>query len=220
MKNNTLYLEKKVLLWENGRIDKNIDFKSIKDFESEERMVSLLQIFLVFLKIGAFTFGGGLAMIPVIKREIVAKGWINDDELADYISVSQTAPGMIAINIATLVGLHLRKRMGALVAVLGVVLPSLIVIMLIATGLKQFSEIPWIVSALNGIELVVIVLLTYAIFDIGKSAIKDIFTLIYAFFCFGLIYFLGIPTYAVILFSFFMGSIKAYYHSVKARKNK
>lgn len=183
-------------------------------------MVSLLQIFLVFLKIGAFTFGGGLAMIPVIKREIVAKGWINDDELADYISVSQTAPGMIAINIATLVGLHLRKRVGAVVAVVGVVLPSLIVIMAIATGLKQFSDIPLVVSALNGIELVVIVLLTYAIFDIGKSAIKDIVTLGYAFFAFAMIYFLGVPTYAVILFSFALGTLKTLYQSRKARKNK
>ncbi|MDD3122404.1 MAG: chromate transporter [Candidatus Izemoplasmatales bacterium] len=183
-------------------------------------MVGLFQIFLVFLKIGAFTFGGGLAMIPVIKREIVAKGWINDDELADYISVSQTAPGMIAINIATLVGLHLRGRKGALMAVLGVVLPSIIVIILIATGLRHFSEIPLIVSALNGINLVVIVLLVYAIFDIGKNAIKDMFTLVYAILCFALIYFLDVPTYLVILLSFLLGTLLTLYHIYKRRVQK
>jgi chromate transporter len=188
--------------------------------KARKTMVGLFQIFLVFLKIGAFTFGGGLAMIPVIKREIVAKGWINDDELADYISVSQTAPGMIAINIATLVGLHLRGRKGALMAVLGVVLPSIIVIILIATGLRHFSEIPLIVSALNGINLVVIVLLVYAIFDIGKNAIKDMFTLVYAILCFALIYFLDVPTYLVILLSFLLGTLLTLYHIYKRRVQK
>lgn len=173
-------------------------------------MVSIIQIFLVFLKIGAFTFGGGLAMIPVIKREIVDKGWINEDELSDYIAVGQTAPGMIAINIAILVGTHLRKWKGAIAAVLGVILPAIIVITLIAAFLSEFNSIPLVQSALKGIMLVVIILLAFALFDIGKKAIRNIFLLAYAFVSFALLYFFEIPTSLVILFSILVGSVHAY----------
>lgn len=183
-------------------------------------MVSILQIFLVFLKIGAFTFGGGLAMIPIIKREIVSKGWISEEELADYIAVSQTAPGMIAINIATLVGMHLRKWKGAFFAVLGVVLPSLIIITLIATGLREFASIPIVVSALKGISLVVVVLLAFAIFDIGKKAIIDVWTLLYALICFSLVYFFDWQTTIVILISFALGTIKTLFFLWKGRNLK
>lgn len=173
-------------------------------------MVSIFQIFLVFLKIGAFTFGGGLAMIPVIKREIVDKGWINEDELSDYIAVGQTAPGMIAVNIAILVGIHLKKWKGAIAAVLGVTLPSIIVITLIASFLNEFNTIPLVQSALKGIMLVVIILLAFALYDIGKNAVKTVFLLAYAFFCFAMLYFFSIPTSIIILFSILIGSVHAY----------
>ncbi len=173
-------------------------------------MVSILQIFLVFLKIGAFTFGGGLAMIPVIKREIVDKGWINEDELSDYIAVGQTAPGMIAVNIAILVGTHLRKWKGAVAAVLGVILPSLVVITVIASFLSEFDSIPLVQAALKGIMLVVVILLAFALFDIGKKAITNVYLLAYALVCFSLLYFFSIPTSLVILFSVLVGSVHAY----------
>lgn len=182
-------------------------------------MVSLFSIFLVFFKIGAFTFGGGLAMIPIIKREIVSRGWISEGDLADYIAVSQTAPGVIAVNIATLVGSHLRKWLGAFMAVLGVVLPSLIIITIIAAGFETFAEIPLVVSALKGISLVVVVLLAFAILDLGKSAIKDWLTLVYALAAFAAVYFLNVPTTLVILASFVFGTIRAYILSRKAVKN-
>lgn len=181
-------------------------------------MVNLFSLFLVFFKIGAFTFGGGLAMIPIIKREIVRRGWISENELADYIAVAQTAPGVIAVNIATLVGSHLRKWIGAFVAVLGVVLPSLIIITIIAAGFESFANIPLVVSALKGISLVVVVLLGFAIFDLGKTAIKDWLTLVYALVAFASVFFLDIPTTLVILASFVFGTIRAYLLSKKAVK--
>ena len=104
-------------------------------------MIKLRSIFFVFLRLGALTFGGGLAMLPIIKRDIVDRGWIPEEEFSDYIAVAQVAPGMIAINIATLVGMHLRKRLGALVAVIGVALPSIVVITVIASLLSEFAEI-------------------------------------------------------------------------------
>ncbi len=107
-------------------------------------MIKLRSIFFVFLRLGALTFGGGLAMLPIIKRDIVDRGWIPEEDFSDYIAVAQVAPGMIAINIATLVGMHLRKRIGALVAVIGVALPSIVVITIIASLLKLMliSESP------------------------------------------------------------------------------
>lgn len=181
-------------------------------------MVSLFQIFITFFKIGALTFGGGLAMIPVIQREIVNKGWISDDELTDYIAVSQSAPGMIAVNIATLVGIHMRKRTGAFVAVLGVVLPSFIAIILIALFLKEFNQIPAVQGALHGIMLVVIILLGFALFDLGKKAIKNIYLLLYSLLCFVLIYFFNVPTSLIIIASIFLGTIHTFISAKKVEK--
>ncbi|MGD9909715.1 MAG: chromate transporter [Candidatus Izemoplasmatales bacterium] len=181
-------------------------------------MISLFQIFFTFFKIGALTFGGGLAMIPVIEREIVLKGWISEDELNDYIAVSQSAPGMIAVNIATLVGIHLRKRIGALMAVLGVVLPSFIAIIFIAMFLREFDQIPLVQSALRGIMIVVIILLAFALFNLGKKAIKNIYLLLYALLSFGLIYFLNVPTSLIILMSFVLGTLHTYLFVKKVKK--
>ncbi len=173
-------------------------------------MVSLFQIFITFFKIGLFTFGGGLAMIPIIKRDIVDKGWIEEDVLADYIAVSQVAPGMIAINIATLVGNHLRGRKGSLASVLGVALPSVIVITLIAMFSKTFLEIPLVVSALKGILIVVVILLGYAVITLGVKAIKNYFLLFYAILVFAVVFFLNVSTILALLSAFVIGTIHAF----------
>ena len=172
-------------------------------------MIKLGKIFLVFLKLGALTFGGGLAMIPIIKRDIVDRDWISEDELSDYIAVSQVAPGMIAINIAVLVGTHLRGKKGAFMAVLGVALPSLVIITIIASVLHEFSDIPLVIHALKGIIIVVVVLLASAIYEIGKKAIHNIYLLGYALISFSMVYFLNISTALVILLSFLIGTIHA-----------
>lgn len=173
-------------------------------------MIKLYKIFFVFLKLGALTFGGGLAMIPIIKRDIVDRNWISDDELSDYIAISQVAPGMIAINIAILVGTHLRGKIGAFIAVLGVALPSLIIITIIASVLHEFSDIPLVINALKGIIIVVVILLASAIYEIGKKAIHNIYLLGYALISFSLVYFFNIPTALVILLSFLLGTIHTY----------
>lgn len=170
-------------------------------------MIRLSKIFFVFLKLGALTFGGGLAMLPIIKREICGRDWIKEDVFDDYIAVAQVAPGMIAINIATLVGLHLRKRLGALVAVVGVALPSLIIIVLIATLLSEFSEIVVVQKMLKGIIIVVIILLSAAIIDIGKKAIKNLYIFIYSLLSFVSVFFFGVPTTLIIAISLILGLI-------------
>lgn len=181
-------------------------------------MIKLKDIFFVFLKLGALTFGGGLAMLPIIKREIVDRGWIPEDEFNDYIAISQVAPGMIAINIATLTGTHLRKKIGALTAVIGVALPSIIVIIMIAALLSEFSEIPQVQSTLNGIIIVVVILLSVAIFQMGKKAITNLYLFLFAFACFSAIYFFNFSTIYVIIISFVLGTLHTFLMSKLGNK--
>ena len=170
-------------------------------------MIKLSNIFFVFLRLGALTFGGGLAMLPIIKRDVVDRGWIPEEEFSDYIAVAQVAPGMIAINIATLVGMHLRKRIGALVAVIGVALPSIIVITVIASLLSEFADIVLVQKVLKGIIIVVVVLLGTAIIEIGSKAIRNVYLFFYAAMCFAAVYFLGLSSVLVIGLSFLLGTI-------------
>ncbi len=173
-------------------------------------MVKLKDIFLFFFKLGALTFGGGYAMIPIIQAEITSKNWIDEDIFLDYIAISQVSPGMIGINIAALTGYHLRKRLGALIAVLGVMLPSLVVIIVIASLLTNFSDNIYVAKALNGVMLVVVLLLVRAVYEIGKKAILSSFYFIYAVIVFVLVGFLHIPTPIIILSTIILGSINAY----------
>lgn len=182
-------------------------------------MIRLRDIFFVFLRLGALTFGGGMAMLPIIKREIVGRGWIPDDEFNDYIAVAQIAPGMIAINIATLVGMHLRKRVGALIAVIGVASPSIIVIMIIASVLTEFADYDIVQSALKGITIVVVILLSAAIFDMGRKAIKNWGLLIYSILCFTAVYVYDISTILVIGISFVLGTLLTLYSMKRGSNN-
>ena len=105
----------------------------------ESKTKKIFQLFLVFLKIGAFTFGGGYAMIPIIQKEIVEnKKWITDDDILEIIAIAESTPGPIAINSATFVGYRVAGFFGAMLATLGVVLPSFVIILLISFVLRDF----------------------------------------------------------------------------------
>jgi chromate transporter len=133
-----------------------------------------LELFWVFFKIGLFTFGGGFAMIPLIEREVVCnKKWISQEDMCDILAVSQTFPGAVAINSATFIGFKLYRYSGALLATLGVVLPSFIIITLIASIFSFVIEISVVVAALKAISACVIALLITAAVRVGKESIKD-----------------------------------------------
>ncbi|MBQ5778139.1 MAG: chromate transporter, partial [Oscillospiraceae bacterium] len=101
----------------------------------------LLTLFGLFFKIGAFTFGGGYAMIPIFEREFVTnRGWITSEDMLNYVAISQSTPGVIAVNMATFIGYRRRGLLGALCATLGVIIPSIIVITIIAAFISNFSE--------------------------------------------------------------------------------
>jgi len=124
-----------------------------------------------FFKIGAFTLGGGYAMIPIIESEVVDKhGWINREEFTDLIAIAQSCPGVFAINISTFVGYKLSKVQGAICAALGAALPSFLIILLIAMCFHQFMDVPWIAAMFRGIRPAVVALIAVPTFNLAKSA--------------------------------------------------
>ena len=131
----------------------------------------LLQLFKTFGKIGAFTLGGGYAMIPIIEDEVVDKHhWISREEFIDLIAVAQSCPGVFAINISTFIGYKLRNESGAIVSALGAALPSFIIILLIAMFFHRFMDVPWVAAMFRGIRPAVVALIAVPTFNLAKSA--------------------------------------------------
>ena len=117
-------------------------------------------LFLEFLKIGLFTFGGGYAMIPLVKEAVLKHGWMNEETFINMIGVSEVTPGPIAINMATYVGSTQGGFLGALLCTLGVVLPSFIIMLLISILLKKYMKNKYVQSALGGIKFVAVALIS------------------------------------------------------------
>jgi len=130
----------------------------------------LLELFLVFLKLGAFTFGGGYAMISLLRETVVEhKKWLSDDEMLEVIGIAESTPGPIAINMATYIGYKRGKIFGSLVATLGVVLPSLIIIFIISLFFEQFLQNAYVKFAFSGIKIAVALLIINAGLDMIKK---------------------------------------------------
>ena len=163
-------------------------------------MKELFYLFWTFCKIGALTFGGGYAMLPLIQREIVEnKKWSTEKEILDYYAVGQCTPGVIAVNTATFIGYKLKGIMGGIIATLGVVFPSLIIILIIAAFLQNFADLTIVQSAFAGIRVAVVALIITTVTKLLKSSIKDYLCAIIAVLTFILSTFLGLsPVYVVI----------------------
>ncbi|MBP3937813.1 MAG: chromate transporter [Clostridia bacterium] len=139
------------------------------------KFTKVLQLFVTFLKIGAFTFGGGYAMIPIIQKEIVEKKkWITDDDILEIIAIAESTPGPIAINSATFVGYRVAGFWGAFFATTGVVLPSFVIILIISFVLREFQSIKAVQYAFNGIRAGVLALLIKALVGMYKKAPKNL----------------------------------------------
>ena len=140
-------------------------------------MKELLSLFFSFFKIGIMTFGGGYAMLPMLERELVLnKKWITTEEIMDYFAIGQCTPGVIAVNTATFIGYKRKKVVGGIVATLGVIAPSILIISLLAGILDMFSDNKYVKHAFAGISIAVCALLVQSVIKMGKSAIKDSFT--------------------------------------------
>ena len=127
--------------------------------------------FKTFFKIGAFTLGGGYAMIPIIQSEVVEKRkWVEKDQFLDLIAIAQSCPGVFAINISVFIGYKLRKIPGALCTALGTALPSFLIILLIAMFFHRFMEVGWVAAMFRGIRPAVVALIAVPTFNLAKSA--------------------------------------------------
>ena len=133
-------------------------------------MSQLLEIFWSFLKIGAFTFGGGYAMLPLIQYEVISRrGWLTEQEFIDLLTIAQTAPGPIALNTAVFVGYKFRRYWGALAAVLGVVIPSFAIILVIAMFFAGIRDNVWVDAAFKGMRPAVVALIVAPIVGLTKG---------------------------------------------------
>ena len=138
-------------------------------------MRELWTLFITFAKVGVMTFGGGMAMLPILQREVVQnKGWASDEELTDYFAIGQCTPGIIAVNTATFIGQKQRGVLGGVVATLGMVFPSLVIITALAGLITNFAHVAWVQHAFAGIRVVVCVLIFNAVVKLWKSAVHDV----------------------------------------------
>ena len=142
-----------------------------------------LNLFLTFFKIGAFTFGGGYAMLPLIQAEVIAKSWIAGDTLINFIAVAESTPGPFAINIATYIGSEMGGSFGvwgsifgAFCATLGVVMPSFIIILIVAKFFEKFKESKGVKGVMSGLKPAVVGLIGAAVISIGKTVFEHFFT--------------------------------------------
>ncbi|MDN6639165.1 MAG: chromate transporter [Tetragenococcus sp.] len=131
-------------------------------------------LFLTFSRIGILTFGGGYAMLPILQREVVeTKKWATEEELVDYFAIGQTTPGIIAVNTSTFIGQKKKGALGGIVATLGFVFPSYIIVTLISMFMRNFSELAIIQNAFAGIRVSVYVLILNAVLKLWKNSIVD-----------------------------------------------
>ncbi len=159
-----------------------------------------LELFLTFLQIGAFTFGGGYAMLPMMEEQVLLHNWMGKEELLNFIAVAESTPGPVAINMATYIGTETAGLFGAICATFGVVLPSFVVILLVAKFYEKYKNSFLVENALKGIRPVVIGLMLSAVISLGMGVFMPLglseFVFSYSFFC-SLIIFLVVVVLAL-----------------------
>ena len=184
------------------------------------RFKTYISLFASFFKIGLVTFGGGLAMLPILKRDLVdSKGWLTEDEILDYFAIGQSTPGVIAVNVATFVGYKRAGVIGSIFSTSGIVFPSLIIISLIAAFVSNFNELVWVKKALKGINVAVSVLLVKAVFSFGKKTVFDLCTFLIAALSFVLMFVFKVQGVWIVIGSAFSGCFFQTIKSSRFKKN-
>ena len=176
-----------------------------------EKKVSLWQIVTFFARIGAFTIGGGYAMIPLIQAEMSKRGWISDDELPDIVALSQSAPGVMAVNISIFAGHKLRGFKGSVAATLGSITPSFLIILAIAMFFTAFKDNPWVVRAFKGIRPVVIALIAVPMVNMARKCCTTWWKWLLAVVSLLLVAFLNVSPIYIILCVLVLGFAYTYY---------
>jgi len=136
--------------------------------------MEILELFLTFAKIGSMMFGGGMAMLPLLQRELVDnKKWVTEEEILDYYAIGQCTPGIIAVNTATFVGRKRKGILGGIAATLGVVFPSIVIITIIAAFLSNFADLKAVKDAFAAVRVCVCALILNSVIKLGKKTIVD-----------------------------------------------
>ncbi len=183
-----------------------------------KKLQKIAELFAVFFKIGAVTFGGGLAMLPILERELVDKrGWTTKDQLLDYFAIGQATPGIIAVNVATFIGYTQAGILGGCIATLGVVTPSLIIISAIALVFENFTGNHYVQKALAGINIAVAAMLCKIVWGFRKKATDTVLSSLLCAAAFLAIVVCKIPTAAVIISTIGIGIV---IHLVRTRCGK
>ena len=179
-------------------------------------MKELWQLYWSFLRIGGLTFGGGLAMLPMLKYELVEKRkWISEEELLDCYAIGQCTPGIIAINTATFVGYKKKKIMGGIFSTFGMVTPSLVIITIIASFLKAYMENEWVRHAFNGVRGAVCALMLNTVYTLAKKSLKSAFCWIICLAAFAAAMFSPVPTIIIVIIAAIVGIISSKVKEVK-----
>ncbi|MBR0400822.1 MAG: chromate transporter [Mogibacterium sp.] len=182
-------------------------------------MGELLELFIIFFKLGAFTIGGGIAMLPLLQHSMtVEKKWYSTDEFVDIIAVCQSLPGVVAINMATFVGYKKKGLIGSIVATFGVVLPSFVMILLIATFITNMGDNVYLSGAMAGLRAAALGLIAVSIIQLSSAVFKNKWTVAAAVLSFVLIAVIGINTAYVILLFLLLGVAAAFIGGKGARE--
>lgn len=180
----------------------------------------LVRLCAVFFKIGLFTFGGGLAMLPMLTEELsVKRQWVSRDELIDYFAIGQCTPGIIAVNVATFVGYKKQSVIGAVCATLGMIIPSILVITVLALFFSNFADTPSVKKAFSGINIAVAALLTKVVVTFIKKAVHNVFHALITAAAFTAVVFFRVHTVWIIAAGLVMG-LSVYLYELRKLRRK
>lgn len=169
-------------------------------------MKKIIELYTTFLKVGGLTFGGGMAMLPMLKREVVEKRqWVTEEQILDIYAIGQCTPGVIAVNTSTYIGYQQGGILGAIAGTLGMVTPSLIIISLIATILNKYIHYPAVLHALSGIRIVVCAMMLNTVVAMIKSGVRDKLGAVVSLSVFLLATFSPLPTAVLVLMAALTG---------------
>ena len=189
--------------------------------EQEAEKTSLWTLFFTFAKVGVMTFGGGYAMLPILEREVVTNhNWTTSEQMLDYYAIGQCTPGVIAVNVSTFIGFKTRGVIGAIVATLGMLFPSLLIITSLASVLKMFQDNVYVQKAFGGIRIAVCALIASTIIKLAKKTIKGITAAIITVVVFCLELFVGVSPAIIVLSVIAFGVIMFYATRKKKEEDK
>ena len=182
--------------------------KNNTTLQKGSRMKVYLKLFWIFFKIGAFTLGGGYAMVPLIQAEIVnKKKWIEEEEFVKLLALAQSSPGALAVNISVFVGYKMKKMLGVIVTVIAATLPSFIIILLIASLFSNIQDNIYVIKAFKAIRPMVVALIAASVYTIGKSAKINRKTLWIVILVAVMVAFFKFPPIIMIILGAFLGNV-------------